>query len=82
MRAEDHQIIAPIFVMSFVKAGQQGVKHDVEGTGYRWKTDISNWRSVKRILSGSVLALANQKSPFTNHRSLLHVGTEIPSNSR
>jgi branched-chain amino acid transport system substrate-binding protein len=39
MRAEDHQIIAPIFVMSFVKAGQPGVKHDVEGTGYGWKTE-------------------------------------------
>src|SRR5258706_5293315 len=39
MRAEDHQIIAPIFVMSFVKAGQPGAKHDVEGTGYGWKTD-------------------------------------------
>jgi len=40
MRAEDHQIIAPIFVMSFVKAGQPGAKHDVEGTGYGWKTDV------------------------------------------
>ncbi len=39
MRAEDHQIIAPIFVMSFVKAGQPGAKLDVEGTGYGWKTD-------------------------------------------
>ncbi len=39
MRAEDHQIIAPILVMSFVKAGQPGVKHDVEGTGFGWKTE-------------------------------------------
>jgi branched-chain amino acid transport system substrate-binding protein len=39
MRAEDHQIIAPIFVMSFVKVGQPGAKHDVEGTGYGWKTE-------------------------------------------
>src|SRR6266850_4115704 len=39
MRAEDHQIVAPIFVMSFVKAGQSGAKHDVEGTGYGWKTE-------------------------------------------
>ncbi len=39
MRAEDHQIIAPIHVMSFVKAGQPGAKHDVEGTGYGWKTE-------------------------------------------
>jgi branched-chain amino acid transport system substrate-binding protein len=40
MRAEDHQAIGPIYVMSFVKAGQLGVKHDVEGTGYGWKTDV------------------------------------------
>jgi len=40
MRAEDHQIIAPIFVMSFVKAGQPGAQHDVEGTGYGWKTEV------------------------------------------
>jgi branched-chain amino acid transport system substrate-binding protein len=39
MRAEDHQIVAPIFVMSFVKAGQPGARHDVEGTGYGWKTE-------------------------------------------
>ena len=39
MRAEDHQIIAPILVMSFVKAGQPGAKHDIEGTGYGWKTE-------------------------------------------
>ncbi len=40
MRAEDHQLIAPILVMSFVKAGQQGARHDIEGTGYGWKTDV------------------------------------------
>ena len=39
MRADDHQLIAPEYVMSFVKAGQPGVKHDVEGTGYGWRTD-------------------------------------------
>jgi branched-chain amino acid transport system substrate-binding protein len=41
MRAEDHQIIAPILVMSFVKAGLPGVRHDVEGTGFGWKTDAT-----------------------------------------
>lgn len=40
MRAEDHQLIGPMFVMSFVKAGRPGVKHDVEGTGYGWKTEL------------------------------------------
>ena len=39
MRPEDHQIIAPILVMSFVKAGTPGAKHDVEATGYGWKTE-------------------------------------------
>ena len=39
MRAEDHQIIAPIYVLSFVRAGQQGVKHDEEGSGYGWKME-------------------------------------------
>ena len=39
MRAEDHQLIAPVYVMSFGKAGTPGIKHDEEGTGYGWKTE-------------------------------------------
>ena len=39
MRAEDHQIIAPTFVLSLAKKGQPGVKHDVDDTGYGWKTE-------------------------------------------
>ena len=39
MRAEDHQMLAPMYIMSFVKAGQPGAKHDIEGTGYGWRTD-------------------------------------------
>lgn len=39
MRAEDHQMLAPMLIMSFVKAGQPGARHDVEGSGYGWKTD-------------------------------------------
>jgi branched-chain amino acid transport system substrate-binding protein len=39
MRAEDHQMLVPVYVMSFAKAGQPGVKHDAEGTGYGWRTD-------------------------------------------
>ena len=39
MRAEDHQMIAPIYILSFAKVGQSGVKHDAEGTGYGWKID-------------------------------------------
>jgi branched-chain amino acid transport system substrate-binding protein len=40
MRSEDHQMIAPLYIMSFVKAGQRGVRHDAEGTGYGWRTDV------------------------------------------
>lgn len=38
MRAEDHQIMAPIFITSLVKAGTPGVKHDNEKTGLGWET--------------------------------------------
>lgn len=41
IRAEDHQLLAPIYVTSFVKAGQPGVKFDTEGTGYGWKTEMT-----------------------------------------
>lgn len=39
MLAEDHQIIAPVYVMSITKVGQPGVNRDEEGTGYGWKTE-------------------------------------------
>ena len=39
MRAEDHQMIAPLYILSLVKAGQPGVKYDEEKTGYGWKTE-------------------------------------------
>jgi branched-chain amino acid transport system substrate-binding protein len=40
MRAEDHQLMAPVYVTSFVKRGLPGVKHDTEGTGFGWKTEL------------------------------------------
>lgn len=40
MRAEDHQLMSPTYITSFVKAGQPGVKYDVEGTGFGWKTEV------------------------------------------
>jgi branched-chain amino acid transport system substrate-binding protein len=40
MRAEDHQLMSPTYIASFVKAGQPGAKYDVEGTGYGWKTEV------------------------------------------
>jgi branched-chain amino acid transport system substrate-binding protein len=39
MRADDHQLIAPIYLLSFAKVGQPGVNIDEEKTGYGWKTE-------------------------------------------
>ena len=39
MRTEDHQIIAPIYVLGLAKSGVPGVKHDAEGTGLGWKVE-------------------------------------------
>jgi branched-chain amino acid transport system substrate-binding protein len=38
MRADDHQIMQAQYAAVFTKAGQ-GVKYDVEGTGFGWKTE-------------------------------------------
>ena len=40
MRAEDHQMIAPIYILAFVRAGQPDVRHDEENSGYGWKSDM------------------------------------------
>jgi|KBSMisStandDraft_5_1062788.scaffolds.fasta_scaffold17302_5 branched-chain amino acid transport system substrate-binding protein len=39
MRTEDHQMIAPLYILSFVKAGGPGVRYDEEKTGFGWRTD-------------------------------------------
>lgn len=39
MRADDHQLMHPVYAFSFQKAGRPGVKHDVENTGFGWKTE-------------------------------------------
>lgn len=39
MRADDHQIMEPLFVASFAKVGKQGVKYDADDTGYGWRVD-------------------------------------------
>jgi branched-chain amino acid transport system substrate-binding protein len=38
MRPEDHQLIAPLYLARLGKAGDPGVKFDVENTGLGWKT--------------------------------------------
>jgi len=40
MRANDHQLMQPIYIATFTKAGGKDVRHEAEGTGYGWKTDI------------------------------------------
>ena len=40
MRADDHQIIMPLYVSSFVKAGTAEVKYDADDTGYGWQTNV------------------------------------------
>jgi branched-chain amino acid transport system substrate-binding protein len=39
MRADNHQLVQPLFISSFVKAGGKGVKYDVERTGMGFKTE-------------------------------------------
>jgi branched-chain amino acid transport system substrate-binding protein len=39
MRADDHQLMQPLFISSFAKAGR-GVKYDVEGLGLGWKSEV------------------------------------------
>jgi branched-chain amino acid transport system substrate-binding protein len=38
MRPDDHQLMQPIYIATFTKAGKD-VKYDAEGTGFGWKTD-------------------------------------------
>jgi branched-chain amino acid transport system substrate-binding protein len=41
MRAEDHQVIQPLYVMQMDKAGTPGVRFDNEGSGYGFRTLLS-----------------------------------------
>jgi len=38
MRAADHQLQQPLVVSLMERAGSPGVKHDVEGSGYGFRT--------------------------------------------
>jgi len=40
MRPDDHQLMQPIYIATFTKAGSKDVKYDLEETGYGWKTDV------------------------------------------
>jgi branched-chain amino acid transport system substrate-binding protein len=39
MRAQDHQLMQPIFVSTFSKTGKDA-KYDVEGLGLGWRSDL------------------------------------------
>jgi branched-chain amino acid transport system substrate-binding protein len=41
MRADDHQLIQPLYVMQMDKAGQPGVRFDNEGSGYGFRTVLA-----------------------------------------
>ena len=40
MRASDHQLLQPLWVVSWTKVGGAN-KHDIEKTGYTWKTEVA-----------------------------------------
>lgn len=39
MRADDHQMIAPMYMMTWVKAGQAGAQYESEGSGFGWRPE-------------------------------------------
>jgi branched-chain amino acid transport system substrate-binding protein len=41
MRAEDHQLIQPLYVMQMDKAGTPGVRFDNEGSGFGFRTVLA-----------------------------------------
>lgn len=40
MRAEDHQLVAPIEIASLAPVGSEGVSVDVENSGFGWKVEM------------------------------------------
>jgi branched-chain amino acid transport system substrate-binding protein len=40
MRATDHQLLQPLWISSWTKVGGPN-KHDIEKTGYTWKTEVA-----------------------------------------
>ena len=41
MRADDHQLIQPLYVIEMDKAGERGVRFDNEGSGYGFRTVLA-----------------------------------------
>lgn len=40
MRAEDHQIMQPLYVATLTRANNPDVRYEFEGTGLGWKADM------------------------------------------
>ncbi len=40
MRRDDHQLMQPIYLATFTRAGGSAVRYDAEGTGFGWRTDV------------------------------------------
>ena len=59
MRAADHQLQQPLLVSVMDRAGVPGVKHDVEGSGF-------GFRTVRRFAAGEVELPTSCKM---NHRA-------------
>lgn len=38
MRADDHQLMMPLYETVFAKQGEPGVRYDAEGSGFGWRT--------------------------------------------
>jgi branched-chain amino acid transport system substrate-binding protein len=41
MRAQDHQLLYPMFIATLARAGTRGVTRDWEGSGYGWRADAT-----------------------------------------
>ncbi|MFX1762555.1 branched-chain amino acid ABC transporter substrate-binding protein [Paraburkholderia sp. A1RI-2L] len=52
MRAEDHQMIQPLYVMQMDKQGAPGVRYDNEGSGYGFRTVLT--LSAERTVPATV----------------------------
>lgn len=47
MRAKDHQLQGPIQLMFWGKQGANGVRYDMENTGYGWRPPTVTWSSAE-----------------------------------
>ena len=62
MRADNHQLVQPLFISSFVKTGGKGVKYDVERTGMGFKTEDrgKRHRVADHVQDGTVLTVSHR----------------------